>query len=61
MKGRFFLSDGSYVIYWIKILEMKKPSIKIGQKGDVSDFECDIVVGVRGAVLSISEQNADIL
>jgi len=32
-----------------------KLSIKIGKKGDLSDFECGIVLGARFAGLSISE------
>ncbi len=37
-----------------------KPSIKIGKKGDLSDFECGMVVGARRAGLSISK-TADLL
>lgn len=32
-----------------------KPSIRIGKKGDISDFERGMVVGARPAGLSISE------
>ena len=32
-----------------------KPSIRMGKKGDLSDFECGVVVGARRAGLSISE------
>ncbi len=31
-----------------------KPSIRMGKKGDLSDFECVMVVGARWACLSIS-------
>ncbi len=37
-----------------------KPSIRMGKKGDLSDFECGMVVGARRAGLSISE-TADLL
>ena len=37
-----------------------KPSIKMGKKGDLSDFERGVVVGARRARLSISE-TADLL
>ncbi len=32
-----------------------KPSIRIGKKGDLSDFECGMIVGARRACLSISK------
>lgn len=32
-----------------------EPSIRMGKKGDFSDFICGMVVGVKGMVLSISE------
>ena len=35
-------------------------TIRIGKKGDLSDFECGMVVGARQAGLSISE-TADLL
>ena len=37
-----------------------KQSIRMGKKGDLSDFECGMVVGARWAGLSISE-TADLL
>ncbi len=37
-----------------------KPSITMGKKGDLSDFECGMVVGARRAGLSISK-TADLL
>ncbi len=37
-----------------------KPSIRMGKKGDLSDFECGMVVGARRAGLSISK-TADLL
>ncbi len=37
-----------------------KPSIRMGKKGDLSDFEWGMVVGVRRAGLSISK-TADLL
>lgn len=47
-----------------KIVDMVKTevklSIRIGKKGDQSDFDCDMVVGDRAADWSISE-TADLL
>ncbi len=40
--------------------EKFKPSIRMGKKGDLSDFECGMVVGARRAGLSISK-TADLL
>ncbi len=37
-----------------------KPSIRMGKKGDLSNFECGMVVGARRAGLSISK-TADLL
>ena len=37
-----------------------KPSIRMGKKADLGDFECGMVVGARRAGLSISE-TADLL
>ncbi len=37
-----------------------KPSIRMGKKGDLSDFKCGMVVGARRAGLSISK-TADLL
>ncbi len=37
-----------------------KPSIRMGKKGDLSDFECGMVVGARRGGLSISK-TADLL
>ncbi len=38
----------------------QKPSVRIGKKGDLRDFECGMVVGARWAGLSISK-TADLL
>ncbi len=46
-------------MWWRRLLKFK-PSIKMGKKGDLSDFEHGMVVGARRAGLSISK-TADLL